>query len=304
MMKYACPYCKNDVRDAGNRVECPKCGRQFTVRDDIPLFCEVQDNADLQTVRRLIDELRNRQFGENDADGRFMLPDRVWDRSSRLSEEKSFRSFTRYFDPVAMRILVVSAGAGREVNRLLKLGAREIYFTDISFDAVKYVYEAARQRHAGPGIELHGFVSDAAFLPFGDNAFDLVLVYASIHHYPDIAAFLAEARRVARNICILSEPAVMSVFQPVLERMQWDKKNDYSAEIETHRVSAAGCSKLLAPHYRTVRVERVWTFYPRFLGRWGNNPLFVGLYFAGLRFLDMFFGWCSHSVNFYALDKR
>ncbi|MHB9154662.1 MAG: methyltransferase domain-containing protein [Endomicrobiales bacterium] len=302
---FVCPYCRTAAVESGAALACPSCSRSFPVRDGIPIFFEVsRDHADSETMRRLIEELKAGAQARGGRDGRFVLPDRKWDLSARASENKSFRSFARHFDPSALRILVVSAGAGREVNRLIKAGAREIYYTDLSFEAARYVKETVEELYPGRGKDVHGFVTEACLLPFPDGYFDLLLVYASLHHYPDMQVFIREAHRVARNICILSEPAVMPVFQPLLELVRWDKLNDYSKDIDTHRVAVKSCRKLLETLYRGVRVERLWTFYPRFLGRWGNSAAFVAFYFGLLRFLDLFFGWCSHSVNFYGLGKR
>jgi len=305
MNNYVCPYCRVNINENAGSLSCPSCSRNFPVKDGIPVFFDMgQDNADLLTVGRLINELRNTKFLPGDTDGRFLLPDRVWDLSAIKSENKSFGSFRRYFNPSELKILVVSAGAGREVNRLLKDGAQDIYYTDISFEAVKYIKETAGKVFPGRGLERKGFVADAAMLPFRDDFFELLLVYCSIHHYPDIRAFVREAHRVAKNICILSEPAVLPVFQPLLELTRWDKKNDYSPEIDIHRIPVKEYERYLGSLYSKVKVQRLWTFYPRFLGKFGNNRLFAAIYFGTLRLLDIFFGWCSHSVNFYGFEKH
>lgn len=34
----ACPACKTDVALQGERIVCPKCGRRYPVKDDIPVM--------------------------------------------------------------------------------------------------------------------------------------------------------------------------------------------------------------------------------------------------------------------------
>lgn len=41
----ACPLCKTAVRLEGDRIICTKCGRQYPIRDDIPIM--LIDEAEL-----------------------------------------------------------------------------------------------------------------------------------------------------------------------------------------------------------------------------------------------------------------
>lgn len=34
----ACPACKSDVKETGSFIVCTKCGRQYPVKDDIPIM--------------------------------------------------------------------------------------------------------------------------------------------------------------------------------------------------------------------------------------------------------------------------
>jgi SAM-dependent methyltransferase len=53
---------------------------------------------------------------------------------------------------------------------------------------------------------LHGAFADIAHLPFGDDAFDLVLAIEVLEHVPDPVAALTELGRVARSYLVLSVP--------------------------------------------------------------------------------------------------
>ncbi|MBL7682760.1 MAG: class I SAM-dependent methyltransferase [Flavipsychrobacter sp.] len=51
-------------------------------------------------------------------------------------------------------------------------------------------------------------------LPFDDNAFDATMAMATIHHWPDMAAGLAEMRRVAKNTVVVMtfDPSALKDF--------------------------------------------------------------------------------------------
>ena len=34
----ACPACRADVRQEGDRIVCSKCGRRYPIKDDIPVM--------------------------------------------------------------------------------------------------------------------------------------------------------------------------------------------------------------------------------------------------------------------------
>ena len=81
------------------------------------------------------------------------------------------------------RVLDVGAGAGYG-SELLGQGAKSIVALDCAADALSLVPVADRVR------------ASAAQLPFGPNAFDLVVAFEVIEHLADWAEFLREARRV------------------------------------------------------------------------------------------------------------
>lgn len=41
----ACPLCKTDVKLEGDWITCPKCGRRYPIKDDIPIM--LIDEAEL-----------------------------------------------------------------------------------------------------------------------------------------------------------------------------------------------------------------------------------------------------------------
>ena len=69
----------------------------------------------------------------------------------------------------------------------------------VGLDLTREMLDHARRIAAGRRIDNADWViGDAARLPFEDDTFDLYVVRAAPHHFPDIDAFLAEALRVLK----------------------------------------------------------------------------------------------------------
>jgi ubiquinone/menaquinone biosynthesis C-methylase UbiE len=83
----------------------------------------------------------------------------------------------------------VGCGTGRWLVELFPI-AREVYGMDLSFGMLRQ----ARQR-AEPFSLICGH---ASHLPFPDSVFDLIFCVNAFHHFPQPAAFVAEARRLLR----------------------------------------------------------------------------------------------------------
>lgn len=94
------------------------------------------------------------------------------------------RHLTRYSS--AQRVLDVGAGTG---NVVTKLGAPVRVALDLSPEML------GQLQHADPDVAC--VVGLAEALPFPDSAFDVVVIYSTVHHLADETAF-AELRRVLR----------------------------------------------------------------------------------------------------------
>jgi ubiquinone/menaquinone biosynthesis C-methylase UbiE len=93
------------------------------------------------------------------------------------------------------RALEIGAGTGYFSLNLLQAGVvRSATCTDISPGMLAVL----RANAVALGLEVGTVDCDAAALPFDDDAFDLVLGHAVLHHLPDVLAALAEMRRVLR----------------------------------------------------------------------------------------------------------
>ena len=125
-------------------------------------------------------------------------------------DEKWSISFDqRCIDYARDRFAHVAGAAGWPYARSLELGCGTGFFT-LNLKLAGVVDEAhvtdlspgmvdvARRNARGLGFEIDGRVADAERLPYDDDAFDLVIGHAVLHHIPDLDAAFAEILRVLR----------------------------------------------------------------------------------------------------------
>ena len=110
------------------------------------------------------------------------------------------------------RTLELGCGTGFFSLNLWQAGLiGEVHVTDISEKMVRVCQANGR----AIGCEVHGQQAEAEALPHDDDSFDVVLAHAMIHHVPDVAGALAEARRVLRPggmLVIAGEPTLLGDF--------------------------------------------------------------------------------------------
>jgi len=90
-------------------------------------------------------------------------------------------------------VLEVSCGHGGGASYLVRtLGPASYTGLDLNTVAIQF----CRKRHNVPGLDfVHG---NAQSLPFADQSFDVVINVEASLHYPDLAGFLTEVKRVLR----------------------------------------------------------------------------------------------------------
>ena len=97
------------------------------------------------------------------------------------------------------RVLDIGTGSGRLAIELAKAGNCDFEITalDISPDML----ERAEQniRRAGLQDKIKLVLATASRLPFPDQSFDLVMSYASLHHWFEPVQVLNESQRVAKS---------------------------------------------------------------------------------------------------------
>jgi ubiquinone/menaquinone biosynthesis C-methylase UbiE len=97
--------------------------------------------------------------------------------------------------PPIGRVLDVACGPGIVAEALAPLATQLV-----GIDATQRMVELAAARAREAKLENATFqVGVAEELPFADASFDVVVTRLSLHHFPDVAAVLAQIRRVVRS---------------------------------------------------------------------------------------------------------
>ncbi|MCL2217802.1 MAG: class I SAM-dependent methyltransferase [Defluviitaleaceae bacterium] len=87
-------------------------------------------------------------------------------------------------------VLDVGCGNGTLLSRIATLKSIQGFGTDISSQMIKN----ATSRYS----KLRFVVSDCEKIPFDDNSMDIITVCAAYHHFPNVNAFAAEAKRLLK----------------------------------------------------------------------------------------------------------
>ena len=130
----------------------------------------------------------------------------LFDQSVELFER---RLRLKGFDPsffAGKRCLDAGCGGGRNAIAMARLGAAHVDGVDLGGDGIK----DARKRGAGiPNVAFQEGSIEA--LPFADDSFDLVYASHVLEHVPDERGFLAELKRVSRDLIYLEVPCELVV---------------------------------------------------------------------------------------------
>lgn len=97
------------------------------------------------------------------------------------------------------RVLDIGTGSGRLAIELAR--AKNCDFKIFGLDVSENMLIKAREnaRQAGVEDKVRFILGNASSLPFPDNSFDLVISYASLHHWFHPVEVFNEARRVTRR---------------------------------------------------------------------------------------------------------
>lgn len=282
-----CPFCKSDLITNGSGLGCKNCTREYEIREEIAIFTEEGDKDDLEEMKSLTRQLESMPDSKLNSevtgiDAYFRLPCHKHNLGRSFSEKKSFEIFfSRFPDLSRLRILNVSCGVGLEAHILLEHGLNDLYLLDISFPAIRYLKRRLEKFY--PQRDLHYFVSDACLLPFPEDFFDIVFVYGSAHHYRDINLFLKESSRIAKNICLITEPSRLGSLQWVLDLIGWN--TEYGG-LDTLRFDENVLRSFISELGMKCDIERIIQYYPKALNIFGNNRGFVCAWFSFLQLLE------------------
>lgn len=293
-----CPMCKSDIGLSHSTLVCTSCRHCFEIRNGIPIFSELGDEHDLAIIADFVKQLDALPESEcPDVGKRFLLPNFKYSLAKRCSENKTFKGFfSRFSDLSHLRILDLSCGVGREAQILIEGGATDLHLLDLSYPAVEYAKCTLEKYY--PDCNLHCIVGDACHLPYSEQYFDVALVYASVHHYPDLNQFIDEVSRVSKNVCLLAEPAQMGPVQWIIDWVGW---NTEYGSLDTLRLNEEKLVECFSAKGMTCETERMFQYYPKLLDVFGNNESFVKVWFAFLNFLDIVLPkGTTHCLNLFA----
>jgi ubiquinone/menaquinone biosynthesis C-methylase UbiE len=151
------------------------------------------------------------------------------DQFSYDSKNRGFveveKTFKRMLGSVkGKRILDIGSGFGNAALNLAKEGA-----VVSSIDISKNLIDGCKYRAQKYDIEVDFQVMDAQDLGFGDNEFDIILGYRTIHHLQDLNTFLEEANRCLKpgGYALFVEP---QKHNPFIEFGRKFIKNSYETD--------------------------------------------------------------------------
>ena len=214
---------------------------------------------------------------------------------ARYQLEPYIFDFARFRDSRGLKVLEIGVGMGADYLEWLKAGAQASGI-DLSAASV----ENARRRCASSGYSSDLRVADAEQLPFPDHSFDVVYSYGVMHHSPNPAQCMREARRVLKpggqaRIMLYHHPSMTgsmlwlrygllrgkSLRETVFDRLESPGTKTYTASearalfegfsnVTTEVVFSPGDLLLHKPSQRfQSRFYRfVWKMFPRTLVRW------------------------------------
>jgi len=219
---------------------------------------------------------------------------------ARYEFEPHIHEFAGFTASRGKRVLEIGVGMGADYLEWLKAGA-----IAAGVDLSEISLARARKRCEIAGFTPNLRVSDAEHLPFPDAAFDIVYSYGVMHHSPDTAACIREARRALKpggslRIMIYHHRSLVGLMlwlrygflrgknmrQCVLDHLESPDTKSYTREeaaallegfeqIEMRQVLSPGDLLLNepSPRFRGAFYRAVWALYPRALVRRSGQSL-------------------------------
>jgi SAM-dependent methyltransferase len=213
---------------------------------------------------------------------------------ARYALEPYIRDFAGFQESSGKRVLEIGVGMGADYLEWLKAGAIATG-VDLSSASV----ERAQQRCQLAGLIPDLRLADAEHLPFADSMFDIVYSYGVMHHSPDTAQCIREARRVlkpggALRIMIYRHPSLTglmlwlrygllrgkSLRRSVYDHLESPGTNSFTSDearvlmdgfeqIEFRQEFSPGDLLLNEPsaRFRGPLYRLIWKMYPRALVR-------------------------------------
>ena len=233
---------------------------------------------------------------------RTSLPNRKHTKARYLSELKGLEDLIRKHGDAFKdaRVLEFSCGAGRGARIAASLGAREVWMADIVSPPVRYCLDVLKD--AFPDTSFQGVVAASDTVPFRDDTFDVLFIYSSAHHYPNLLEFLAKGTQISRNVFIIAEPADLGMWQKILEFFNFS--TEYG-DATTDRIDEASITDAFKGSNIQVKIRRCNQYFPKWFDPLGNFYPFYRAWFVLLSALDHILPkrW-QHSMNIYLTRSK
>jgi SAM-dependent methyltransferase len=133
---------------------------------------------------------REREFFNEQSDRYHRLRGLIW---RAIGEFNRNGELADLYDPRGKRVLLYGCGPANGTTELLRAGAVHVSGIDISDGEIAIARRMARENGYEEQTDFRA--GDAHATGFPDDAFDLIIGYAILHHL-DVARALAELRRV------------------------------------------------------------------------------------------------------------
>ena len=133
--------------------------------------------------------------------GERLVPDRAAERVLK-DHMSQYEHILRNLPLSGKRVLDVACGVGLGSRLFAERGSATVMAVDISNEAIRY----GREHYAHP--EVRYCLGDATRLPFGDQAFDVVISLETLEHVARYQLFLQEVYRMlnAGGVFVISTP--------------------------------------------------------------------------------------------------
>lgn len=159
----------------------------------------------------------------------------------RYRLEPYIAGFARCSEGAGRDVLEIGVGMGADHLEWARAQPRRLAGVDYSARAVEFT----RARLALYGLKPQVAVGDAENLPFAGGSFDLVYSWGVLHHSPDTARAVAEARRVLRpggraRVMIYHQPSLVGYLLWARYGLLAGRPGRSLADIYAHHLESPG----------------------------------------------------------------
>lgn len=188
-----CPSCRGKLVDRHSFLLCNSCRMHFPVLGGIPdltYFGPGTQQGDFNRAQAAYEAALHDRAAESDYEERIV---RIYGTKTELLARSWAEGILKLPPPV--RVLDYGCGTG-QLSRVLRQYCGPLFAFDIS---------AASVRKNATDNNVLGCVANGLFLPFIENAFDIVCLSGVLHHIVDLPRAIREISRIAKDYVYVSD---------------------------------------------------------------------------------------------------